>query len=106
LLKDKTVLITGGDSGIGCSVAVLMTRESEDVSIVYLPDEEDAPDTMIVEKAGRRAYLMALDLRKSENCRRAVEEHIKAFGKLSVLVNNSEFGAGVLELDLLICDHF
>jgi hypothetical protein len=29
---------------------------------------------------------------------------MKAFGKLSVLVNNSEFGAGVLGLDLLICD--
>ena len=71
---------------------------------MYLP-EEDAQDTKkIVEKAGRRAYLMALDLRESENCRRAVEEHMKAFGKLSVLVNNSEFGAGVLGLDLLICD--
>ena len=34
---------------------------------------------------------MALDLRESENCRRAVEEHIEAFGKLSVMVNNSEF---------------
>ena len=34
---------------------------------------------------------MALDLRESENCRRAVEEHMEAFGKLSVLVNNSEF---------------
>ena len=75
-----------------------------DVSIVYLP-EEDAQDTKkIVEKAGRRAYLMALDLRESKNCRRAVEEHMKASGKLSVLVNNSEFGAGVLGLDLLICD--
>lgn len=53
-------------------------------------EEEDAQDTKkMVEKAGRRAYLMALDLRESENCRRAVEEHMKAFGKLSVLVNNS-----------------
>lgn len=53
-------------------------------------EEEDAQDTKnMVEKVGRRVYLMVLDLRESENCRRAVEEHTKAFGKLSVLVNNS-----------------
>ena len=38
LLKDKAVLIMDGDSGIGRSVAVLMTREGADVSIVYLPE--------------------------------------------------------------------
>lgn len=37
MLKDKAVLITGGDSGISRSVAVLMAREGVDVSIVYLP---------------------------------------------------------------------
>jgi len=91
LLKDKAVLITGGDSGIGRSVAILMAREGADVSFVYLPEEEeDARDTKrMIEKAGRRAHLMPLDLRESENCRTAVEEHMKAFGKLSVLVNNS-----------------
>lgn len=84
------MLITGGDSGISRSVAVLMAREGADISIVYLPKVEDAQDTKkMVEKVGRRAYLMALDLRESENCRRVVEEHMKAFGKLSVLVNNS-----------------
>ena len=63
---------------------------------MYLPDEEDTQDTKkTVEMAGRRAHLMALDLRESENCTRAVEEHMKAFGKLSVLVNNSKFWAGV-----------
>lgn len=39
-----------------------MAREGADVSIVYLPEKEDAQDTKIVEKAGRRAYLMALNL--------------------------------------------
>lgn len=69
-----------------------MAREGAGISIVYSPEEEDAQDTKkIVEKAGRRAHLMALDPRGSENCRRVVEEHMEAFGKLNVLVNNSEF---------------
>jgi hypothetical protein len=31
---------------------------------------------------------MALDLRENENCKKAVDEHVKVFGKLSVLVYN------------------
>lgn len=91
LLKDKAVLITGGDSGIGRSVAILMAREGADVSIVYLPEEEkDAQWTKAqVEKAGRKANLMSLNLREEDNCRKAVDGHIKAFGKLNALVNNS-----------------
>src|SRR5690242_10465087 len=41
LLKGKAALITGGDSGIGRSVAILFAREGADVSIVYLPEEEE-----------------------------------------------------------------
>ena len=91
LLKDKAVLITGADSGIGRSVAVLMAREGADVSFVYLPEEEkDAQDTKkMIEAAGRKTHLMALDVTSEANCRRAIDEHMKAFGKLSVLVNNS-----------------
>jgi len=91
LLKDKAVLVTGGDSGIGRSVAILMAREGADVSIVYLPEEEeDAQKTKsYIEKAGRKANLMPFNLRENENCKQAIEGHMKAFGKLSVLVNNA-----------------
>lgn len=91
LLKDKAVLITGADSGIGRSVAILMAREGADVSFVYLPEEEeDAQLTKKeIEKAGRKAQLMPLDITVKENCQKAIDAHMKMFGKLSVLVNNS-----------------
>ena len=91
LLKDKAVLITGADSGIGRSVAILMAREGADISFVHLPEEEeDAQYTKTkIEDAGRKAHLMPLDITSQENCQKAIDEHMKTFGKLNVLVNNS-----------------
>src|SRR5690242_10111446 len=58
-LLDKVALITGGDSGIGRSVALLYAREGADVAIVFLPEEQsDAEETKrAVETEGRRAIL-------------------------------------------------
>jgi hypothetical protein len=93
LLQNKAALITGGDSGIGRSVAILFAREGADVSIVYLPEEEEDAQYVKkrVEEAGRKANLMQFDLKVKENCEKAVEGHMKAFGKLNVLVNNGRF---------------
>ena len=56
-LRGLAALITGGDSGIGRSVAVLFAREGADVAITYLPEERsDAEETLqAVEREGRRA---------------------------------------------------
>lgn len=92
-LLDKVALITGGDSGIGRSVAVLYAREGADVAIVYLPEEQvDAEETReAVENEGRRAILIPGDVSKSEFCRKAVDRTIEEFRQLDILVNNAAF---------------
>lgn len=109
LMKDQAVLITGGDSGIGRAVSILMAREGADVSFVYLPEEEeDAKITAKeIEKAGRKANPMALNLREEANCKKAVDDHMKAFGKLSCLVNNSamqEICNDLRDIDLAVVE--
>ncbi|KAF2764419.1 tropinone reductase 1 [Teratosphaeria nubilosa] len=91
LLKDKAALVTGGDSGIGRAVAILFAREGADVTFVYLPaEEEDGQYTVKqIEQAGRRALPLALNVREEANCKKAVDEHMKKFGKLNILVNNA-----------------
>jgi NAD(P)-dependent dehydrogenase (short-subunit alcohol dehydrogenase family) len=89
-LKDKTVLVTGGDSGIGRAVAALFAREGADVAIVYLCEHEDAARTkQIVEKEGRRAITIAGDIGNKEFCEQAVKQAVDQLGKLDVLVNNA-----------------
>ena len=41
-LKDKSVLISGADSGIGKAVALLFAKEGADVAIIYHRDDKDA----------------------------------------------------------------
>jgi NAD(P)-dependent dehydrogenase (short-subunit alcohol dehydrogenase family) len=90
-LQGKVALITGGDSGIGRSVAVHFSKEGASVAIVYKPEEEkDALDTKeLVEDAGRDCLLLSGDLRNPDFCQEIVQKTIDRFGKLNILVNNA-----------------
>jgi NAD(P)-dependent dehydrogenase (short-subunit alcohol dehydrogenase family) len=106
-LAGMSALITGGDSGIGRSVAVLFAREGADVAIVYLSEDGDAQETKdYVEGEGRRCLLIRGDVKDPSFCRKAVEKTVKAFGKLSVLVNNAAFQEHAESIEDITEDHF
>jgi NAD(P)-dependent dehydrogenase (short-subunit alcohol dehydrogenase family) len=92
-LDGKVAIVTGGDSGIGRSVAYLFAREGADVAIVYL--EEEQPDARElrdeIKKLGRRALLIAGDVCDPDFCERAVQKTVETFGQLNILVNNAAY---------------
>ncbi|WP_400193204.1 SDR family oxidoreductase [Hymenobacter sp. B81] len=90
-LEGKVALITGGDSGIGRSVAVHFAREGADVAFTYLPSEEqDAYATrQLVEQEGRRCLTLPGDLRDAGFCKSIVDQTVQELGRLNVLVNNA-----------------
>ncbi|MGB7756428.1 MAG: SDR family oxidoreductase [Salinisphaera sp.] len=89
-LENKVALVTGGDSGIGRSVAIHFAREGADVAVVYLSEREDAEETKrLVEAEGRRCHLIEGDLAEAEFCRACVAETVDTLGGLNCLVNNA-----------------
>jgi NAD(P)-dependent dehydrogenase (short-subunit alcohol dehydrogenase family) len=89
-LRGKRALITGGDSGIGRSVAVHFAKEGADVAIVYLNEHGDAEKTKReVEQEGRKCVLIPGDIGDESFCRQAVEQTVQALGGLDTLVNNA-----------------
>ncbi|HUG11884.1 MAG TPA: SDR family oxidoreductase [Opitutaceae bacterium] len=94
-LMDKVALITGGDSGIGRSVAFFYAREGADVAISYLPEEQsDAVVTQrSVEALGRACLLLPADLTKASSAAQLVKATMKEFGKLDILVSNAAYQA-------------
>ncbi|MDM7921138.1 MAG: SDR family oxidoreductase [Pyrinomonadaceae bacterium] len=102
-LAGKTALITGGDSGIGRSVAVLYAREGANVAIVFLPEERsDAEETAeFVRAEGRECLLIEGDVRESSFCEAAVEQTAAKFGGLDILVNNAAYQHHQKSLDAI-----
>ena len=89
-LEGKVAIVTGGDSGIGRSVAVLFAHEGADVAVMYLDEHQDAEKTKAeVEKVGRKCLLIPGDVGDEAHCKEAVEKVIAEFGKIDCLVNNA-----------------
>jgi NAD(P)-dependent dehydrogenase (short-subunit alcohol dehydrogenase family) len=89
-LKGKIAVITGGDSGIGRSVAVHYAREGADVVIVYLKSDDDAKATeKLVAAEGRKCLVLKGDLSDEGFCKQVVAFTHHEFGQLDILVNNA-----------------
>ena len=86
LLAGAGALVTGGDSGIAArAVAVAFAKESADVAIAYLSEQEDddaAHTAELVGKAGKRCVTIRGDLADEGNCQRVVDRTVAELGGL------------------------
>lgn len=92
-LAGRKALLTGGDSGIGRAAAIAFAREGADVAINYYPTEEpDAREAVdLIQRAGRKAVAIPLDIRTEANCKAIVERAVNGLGGLDILVNNAAY---------------
>ena len=87
-LKDKVVLITGGAKGIGEAITRGCAREG--AIPLFVDKDAEAGKRLQTELVitGATCSFICADVLSVENCRLAVEQTLKEYGRLDVLVNN------------------
>lgn len=89
-LKGQVAIITGGDSGIGRSVAICFAKEGANVVISYLNEHEDARHTLRkVEEQGVQCLALAGDIADDGFLQILVNSTLERFGRIDILVNNA-----------------
>ena len=88
-LDGKTALITGGNSGIGRATALLFAREGARVMIAARNADKAAATLEAIQHEGGEAAFVPCDVRRSDDCERAVGETVARFGRIDVLFNNA-----------------
>jgi NAD(P)-dependent dehydrogenase (short-subunit alcohol dehydrogenase family) len=88
-LKGKSVLVTGGNRGIGLAIALAFADEGANVVVCGRDKAALAEAEAKIASKGVKAKAVAADLFTAEGCQAAVAAPITAFGGLDVLVNNA-----------------
>lgn len=89
-LKNKIAVITGGDSGIGRSIAVHYAHEGADIAIIYLSENKDAKETKkLVEAQDRKCLLIKGDITDEKFCKKCIDEVRKEYGRMNIIINNA-----------------
>lgn len=100
-LKDKVIIITGADSGLGRAAAIAFAKEGANLVIPYYDEDKDAIETKTaVEYYGAKCLIISGDISKKDFCKNVVKKTLEEFGKIDVLVNNAgvQYQADSLEL--------
>jgi NAD(P)-dependent dehydrogenase (short-subunit alcohol dehydrogenase family) len=88
-LQNKVALITGGTSGIGEATALLFAKEGAKIAITGRNEKRGHAVTAQILEGGGDAIFLRTDVRKADECKRAVEETVASFKQVDVLFNNA-----------------
>lgn len=100
-MQGNIALITGGGTGIGRGIALLLARSGVHIALNFSRSEEDALKTcQEIEDMGVRCKTYKADVSQDSEVRLMVSQVVTDFGKLDILVNNAGMTHFVEHVDL------
>ena len=97
MLKEKTVIVTGGAKGIGKAIALAFAKEGANIVLNY---RTSSPEDVVkeIENFGVKCLSIQADISDFAQAQNLVESSIKEFGTIDVLINN----AGITKDNLIM----
>jgi len=89
LLKDKVVIVTGGGTGLGKSMALRFAELGARLSLTSRSSEHIESAAEEIRKRGGEAHAVACDVRQPDQVDAMVRSTVEKFGRVDVLVNNA-----------------
>lgn len=91
-LKDKSILITGGSSGIGRAVALRAAKDGAKVLVAARTEEKLQKVVEEIEAAGGKGYYRVTDVTNPEEVKALFKYAVETLGCLDVVFNNAGLG--------------
>lgn len=88
-LDGKTVLVTGGASGLGAALCNVLSRSGASVVVGDLNESSAAALAASLRANGRQAHAIGFDVGEPAAAQRAIDEAVERFGGIDVLINNA-----------------
>ena len=94
-LREKVIIVSGGAKGIGEGISGVLAIEGAYVAIVGRSETDNLKAIEKINAAGGQAWSFVAELSKPEECKKAIDEVVKMFGRIDGLVNNAGVNDGV-----------
>src|SRR5438552_18665944 len=89
LFKDRTVVVTGGGTGLGRAMALRLAELGANLVLTSRSLEHLEPTVREIEAKGVRALAVAGDVRKLDDMEKVAQATIERFGSIYGLINNA-----------------
>ena len=100
-LKGKVAVVTGGNGGLGQRICHALAKEGCQIAVVYAQSKDQAEG--VARDLGKHqvaAAAFACDVTKRDQVQKLVDDVVKRFGRLDILINDAAYNKAIAFTDL------